>query len=263
MSALGAFRNSRFRPESDMSVSDGIRLATEAVSVSFEGLRALSDVTLSITKGEIIGLIGPNGAGKTTLVNCLTGFQKPTEGRVTFAGRDTTRWKTAMFRQAGVARTFQGGRLFREMTVQQNVEVTGVALGLSRRVAAHEAALLLDWMGIRHLGSQIAGTLPYTDERRVAIARGLIHAPDFLLLDEPAAGMSDHECEDLMALVRSIPKDHGCGVLLIEHNVAVVLGLCARIHVLDGGRTLAEGTPTEVRSNKAVISAYLGAEAEG
>lgn len=259
---LARFRNSLFHPESDVNISDGISLATEAVSVSFEGLRALSDVTLSIAKGEIIGLIGPNGAGKTTLVNCLTGFQKPSSGRVTLGARDTTNWKTARFRQAGIARTFQGGRLFRDMTVQQNVEVTAVALGLSRRAAAHEAALLLDWMGIGHLRGQLASTLPYTDERRVAIARGLIRSPDFLLLDEPAAGMSDHECEELMSLVRSIPRDHGCGVLLIEHNVAVVLGLCARIHVLDGGRTLAEGRPADVRANKSVISAYLGAEAE-
>lgn len=259
---LARFRNSLFHPESNVNISDGISLTTEGVSVSFEGLRALSDVTLSIAKGEIIGLIGPNGAGKTTLVNCLTGFQKPSSGRVTLGARDTTKWKTARFRQAGIARTFQGGRLFRDMTVQQNVEVTAVALGLSRRAAAHEAALLLDWMGIGHLRGQLASTLPYTDERRVAIARGLIRSPDFLLLDEPAAGMSDHECEELMSLVRSIPRDHGCGVLLIEHNVAVVLGLCARIHVLDGGRTLAEGTPADVRSNKSVISAYLGAEAE-
>jgi branched-chain amino acid transport system ATP-binding protein len=259
---LARFRNSLVHRETEVSVSDGITLSTEAVSVSFDGLHALSDVTLSIGKGEIIGLIGPNGAGKTTLVNCLSGFQKPSAGRVTLGTRDTAKWKAAKFRRAGIARTFQGGRLFRDMTVQQNVEVTAVALGLSRRAAAHEAALLLNWMGIGHLSGQLASTLPYTDERRVAIARGLVRSPDFLLLDEPAAGMSDHECEELMSLVRSIPKDHGCGILLIEHNVAVVLGLCARIHVLDGGRTLAEGTPADVRSNKSVISAYLGAEAE-
>lgn len=237
------------------------QLMTEAVSVSFDGLHAVSGVSLTLTRGEILGLIGPNGAGKTTLVNCLTGFQKPTEGRVILGGRDTTGWSAASFRRAGVARTFQGGRLFKDMTVLQNVEVTGLGLGLSRRVADRRAAELLGWMGIEALSGRLAGTLPYTDERRVAIARALIMAPDFLLLDEPAAGMSDHECEELMSLVRSIPEVHGCGVLLIEHNMAVVLGLCERVHVLDGGRTLAEGTPAQIRADKAVIAAYLGAEA--
>lgn len=235
-------------------------LCTEGVSVSFGGLQAISNVSLTLAKGEILGLIGPNGAGKTTLVNCLSGFQKPTTGRVTVDGRDTARWDATTFRRSGIARTFQGGRLFREMTVLENVEVTGVSLGLSRRAAVQEAAELLGWLGIGALALHRAGTLPYTDERRVAIARALVLAPDFLLLDEPAAGMSDHECEELMALVRAIPREHGCGILLIEHNMSVVLGLCAKVHVLDGGRTLAEGTPAQVRSERSVIDAYLGAE---
>jgi len=237
------------------------QLVTEAISVSFDGLHAISSVSLTLARGEILGLIGPNGAGKTTLVNCLTGFQKPSRGRVILDGRDTTGWSATAFRRAGVARTFQGGRLFKDMTVLQNVEVTGLGLGLSRRAAGRRASELLEWMGIEALSGLLAGTLPYTDERRVAIARALIMAPDFLLLDEPAAGMSDYECEELMALIRSIPQVHGCGVLMIEHNMAVVLGLCERIHVLDGGKTLCEGTPSQVRADKAVIDAYLGAEA--
>lgn len=236
-------------------------LATEGVSVNFDGLSAISGVSLTLTKGRILGLIGPNGAGKTTLVNCLTGFQKPTGGRVLLGGTDTTGWTASAFPRAGVARSFQGGRLFKAMSVFQNVEVSGLGLGLSRRKAGQRAAEMLDWMGISGLSGQMAGTLPYTDERRVAIARALVTKPDFLLLDEPAAGMSDHECDDLMTLVRSIPQVHGCGILLIEHNMAVVLGLCERVHVLDGGRTLAEGTPAEVRADKAVIDAYLGEEA--
>lgn len=244
-----------------MNATTHPRLETEAVSVTFDGLQAISGVSLTLGKGDILGLIGPNGAGKTTLVNCLSGFQRPTEGRVTLDGQDTTGWAAARFRHRGVARTFQGGRLFKDMTVLQNVEVTGLGMGLSRRAARSRAAEILDWVSIGGLADRQAGTLPYTDERRVAIARALVTGPDFLLLDEPAAGMSDHECDELMVLVRSIPQEHGCGVLLIEHNMSLVLGLCDRIHVLDGGRTLAEGSPAEVRADRAVIDAYLGAEA--
>jgi branched-chain amino acid transport system ATP-binding protein len=235
-------------------------LSAEALSVSFDGLRAISGVSLTFFKGEILGLIGPNGAGKTTLVNCLTGFQAPTEGKAKLGNEETARWSAADFRKAGVARTFQSGRLFREMSVLENVEVTGVALGLSRRVAQREAMELLDWMGIAKCAHQVAGTLPYTDERRVGIARALLRCPNFLLLDEPAAGMSDHECEELATLVRRIRAELECGVLLIEHNMAVVMEICDRVHVLDGGRTLAQGSPAEVRKDPAVISAYLGAE---
>ena len=237
-----------------------LSLSAEALSVSFDGLRALSGVSLTFIKGEILGLIGPNGAGKTTLVNCLTGFQTPTDGKAKLGNRETVRWSAADFRKAGVARTFQGGRLFRDMSVLENVEVTGVALGLSRRAAQQEAMELLDWIGIADRWHQAAGTLPYTDERRVGIARALLRRPDFLLLDEPAAGMSDHECEELAALVRRIRTELECGILLIEHNMAVVMEICDRVHVLDGGRTLAHGTPAKVRGDPAVISAYLGAE---
>ena len=237
-----------------------LSLSAEALSVSFDGLRAISDVSLAFSKGEILGLIGPNGAGKTTFVNCLTGFQTPTDGKARLGNKETTRWSATDFRKAGVARTFQSGRLFREMSVLENVEVTGVALGLSRRAAQREAMELLGWMGIGKCAHQVAGTLPYTDERRVGIARALLRSPDFLLLDEPAAGMSDHECAELAALVRKIRTELECGVLLIEHNMAVVMEICDRVHVLDGGRTLAQGSPTEVRKDPAVISAYLGAE---
>ena len=236
-------------------------LAADRVSVAFAGLKALSDVSLNIASGQVLGLIGPNGAGKTTLVNVLTGFQAPTGGAVRLDGAPLSDLKPHEMRRRGIARTFQGGRLFRDLPVIDNLEVTGLGLGLSRHAAIAEAEAMLDWIGIAPLAGRIAGTLPYTDERRVAIARALVTGPDFLLLDEPAAGMSDHECDELMVLVRSIPQEHGCGVLLIEHNMSLVLGLCDRIHVLDGGRTLAEGSPAEVRADRAVIDAYLGAEA--
>jgi branched-chain amino acid transport system ATP-binding protein len=172
----------------------------------------------------------------------------------------TAGWSPDRFRKQGVARTFQAGRLFKEMTVLENVEVTAVGLGLTRRKAAIEAMAMLDWVGLAGQAQRIAGTLPYTDERRVGIARALIQSPAFVLLDEPAAGMSDAECEDLVEWVATIPKRFDCGVLLIEHNMRVIMGVCDRIHVLDGGRSLAEGKPTEIQDNPAVMAAYLGME---
>ncbi len=235
-------------------------LTAQGVVVRFGGLAAISDVSLTVRRHEVFGLIGPNGAGKTTLVNCFTGFQRPTEGQV-LLGRDATSdWTPDQFRAAGVARTFQAGRLFRDMTVLENVEVTAVALGLSRRAAAERAMAMLEWIGLASQAQRIAGTLPYTDERRVGIARALILSPAFILLDEPAAGMSDAECEDLAEWIASIPRRFNCGVLLIEHNMRVIMGVSDHIHVLDGGRTLAAGTPAEIQANPAVIAAYLGME---
>jgi branched-chain amino acid transport system ATP-binding protein len=236
-------------------------LAADGIVVRFQGLTAISEVTLTVQRHEVFGLIGPNGAGKTTLVNCLTGFQRPTSGRVLLGDTDTTGWKPDRFRKQGVARTFQSGRLFREMTVAENVEVTAVGLGLSRGRAHRYATTMLDWIGLADKADIVAGALPYTDERRVGIARALVLSPAFILLDEPAAGMSDAECEDLMACIAAIPKQFTCGVLLIEHNMSVVMGVCDRIHVLDGGRTIAQGTPGEIQKNQQVIAAYLGNEA--
>lgn len=235
-------------------------LEAQAISVQFGGLAAVADVSFAISSGEIFGLIGPNGAGKTTLVNCLTGFQRPTGGRVLLDGRDTSGWAARQFRREGVSRTFQAGRLFKQMTVSENVEVAAVAAGMSRRHARHEVMGILDQLGITDLAEKIAGTLPYTDERRVGIARALVTKPAFVLFDEPAAGMSGLECDHIVEIIQRIPKDHGCGVLLVEHNMAVVMGVCDRIHVLNGGRTLAMGTPSEMQRNESVIEAYLGSE---
>ena len=239
---------------------NGQTLEARSVTVRFEGLTAVDSVDETLHQGEILGLIGPNGAGKTTLVNAMTGFQVPAAGEVLLGGKVISKLTPHWIRRHGVARTFQAGRLFRDMPVSENVEVAAVSLGLSRRKAHVQAMEILEWIGLADQAQDPAGVLPYTDERRVGIARALAMNPAFVLLDEPAAGMSDLECDDVMHLVRDIPERFGCGVLLIEHNMRVIMGVCERIHVLDSGRTIARGTPAEVQSNEAVIAAYLGHE---
>lgn len=237
-------------------------LAAEMISVSFDGLRALTDVTLDIPSGRITGLIGPNGAGKTTLVNVLTGFQPPTSGEIRLDGQAIAVRQPHLVRRQGIARTFQSGRLFADLSVLDNLEVTGIGLGLTRRRAAADAAALLDWIGIAPLADRLAGGLPYTDERRVAIGRALMMQPRYLLLDEPAAGMSAAEAEDLANLIRRIMAEIGCGVLLIEHNVALVLALCSQIYVLDSGQIIEAGPPAAIRASDRVRHAYMGTQAE-
>lgn len=235
-------------------------LALEKVGVAFGGFHALSDVSLSLGPGLVTGLIGPNGAGKTTCVNVLTGFQRPGTGRVLLAARDVSVLSAHRLRRAGVARSFQAGRLFGGLDVLDNLAVTGVGLGQSRHAAELEALELLDWIGIPDLQSRPAAGLPYTDERRVAIARALMGKPRFLLLDEPAAGMSEPEAEDLAALIRRIAAELGIGVLLIEHNVGLVLSVCAHVVVLDGGRVIEAGDRAAILASRAVREAYLGAD---
>ena len=238
------------------------RLSADRVTVAFAGLTALSEVDLEVTPGRITGLIGPNGAGKTTLVNVLTGFQAPTGGAVTLDGAALTGLRPHEIRRKGIARTFQGGRLFRDLAVIDNLEVTGVGLGQSRRAAIADAEKMLDWVGIAALADRIAGTLPYTDERRVAIGRALMGRPGFVLLDEPAAGMSVQEAAELSALIRRIAGEMGCGVLLIEHNVGLVLELCDHIVVLDSGAVIEVGAPAGIRASEKVRHAYMGTAAD-
>lgn len=238
------------------------QLHADKVSVAFAGLRALSEVDLTVAPGQIVGLIGPNGAGKTTLVNVLTGFQALTTGAVRLDGQPLSNLKPHELRRRGIARTFQGGRLFRDLPVIDNLEVTGVGLGLSRATAIAEATAMLDWVGIAPLANRIAGTLPYTDERRVAIGRALMGKPSFVLLDEPAAGMSTAEAQDLSTLIRRIAGEMGCGVLLIEHNVGLVLDLCHHIVVLDSGAVIETGDPTAIRASERVRHAYMGTAAD-
>ena len=237
-------------------------LSAAGVSVSFEGLKALSNVTLDVPREKVTGLIGPNGAGKTTLVNVLTGFQKPTDGMVSLDGESITGVLPHRVRQKGIARTFQSGRLFADLSVLDNLEVTGVGLGLSRRVAARKADEMLDWIGIAHLAERMAGGLPYTDERRVAIGRALMLEPGYVLLDEPAAGMSQEEAGELAKLIRRIIAEMKCGVLLIEHNIGLVLNICDHIHVLDSGEVIEVGPPAVIKASEKVRHAYMGTQVD-
>lgn len=237
-------------------------LSAKNVSVSFDGLKALSNVVLDIAPERVTGLIGPNGAGKTTLVNVLTGFQAPDQGEVLLDGESIGGRTTFGIRRLGVARTFQSGRLFSELSVIDNLEVTGVGLGLTRRDAAAKAEAMLDWIGIAPLADRTAGGLPYTDERRVAIGRALMMEPRYLLLDEPAAGMSAEEADDLIRLIRRIVAEIKCGVLLIEHNIGLVLNICDHIHVLDSGEIIEDGAPQQIKTSEKVRHAYMGTQAE-
>ncbi len=236
-------------------------LQIEAIGMNFSGLRALDDVSLSLKPGEILGLIGPNGSGKTTTVNIITGFLKPSSGRVLVDGKDVTGLPNHKIAKAGIRRTFQTIRLFKALTVFENVEVAGISAGLSRREAKQRATDILDRLKLSYLALQTADTLPYGEERRVEIARALIAKPKYLLLDEPAAGMNESETDALLKSLPSIVKDYGCGLLIIDHDMRLIMRLCQRLHVLNYGRTIAEGSPDEIRNHPEVIKAYLGSEA--
>jgi len=229
------------------------------VSRSFEGVQALLGVDLELAPNEVLGLIGPNGAGKTTLVNLLTGFDLPSAGRIELAGTDITRWPPYRRGRAGLARTFQHGRLFLDLSVRENVEVAALGGGASSREARRRADELLPLLGLERRSHELARVLPHGEGRRLGVARALALRPRFVLLDEPAAGLHEAEIPAFAAVVRSVSDDHGSGVLLIDHNVALIMEVCDRVHVLDRGATLAQGSPEQIRRNLDVASAYLGA----
>jgi branched-chain amino acid transport system ATP-binding protein len=236
-------------------------LRAAGVSRSFEGVRALRDVTLELHRHEVVGLIGPNGAGKTTLVNVLSGFDFPDEGAVELEGRDVTRWSPARRGRAGLARTFQHSRSFGSLSVRENVEVAALGSGARAAEARRRAAELLGLLGLADRAETPAAALPHGDERKLGVARALAIEPRFVLLDEPAAGLPEAEVPDFAAVVRAVRDDHEAGVLLIDHNMALVMEVCDRIEVLDQGRQLAAGTPAEIRANLDVTAAYLGESA--
>jgi len=251
-------------------------LRMEGVTKRFGGLAAVSGLDLHIDSGELAGLIGPNGAGKTTVFNLLTGVYVPTEGAITFDGRLINGLKPCRIAARGIARTFQNIRLFRELTALDNVKVAahlrsraGLAAAIFRtpgllandRALDQAARALLARLNLEHAAASRAGDLPYGLQRRLEIARALATEPRLLLLDEPAAGMNPQEKAELMHLIRAIRQDFHLTVLLIEHDMRVVMGICERIYVLDYGEIIAEGTPEQIRRDPRVIAAYLGDEA--
>jgi branched-chain amino acid transport system ATP-binding protein len=221
-------------------------------------VQALRGVSLTLARGEVVGLIGPNGAGKSTLVNVLSGFDRPDEGRVELAGQDVTRWSPHRRGRKGLARTFQHSHAFRGLSVRENVEVSALGVGAGPREATRRAGARLARLGRDRYAEAPASALAHGDERRLGVARALATEPSFVLLDEPAAGLPEAEVPDFAALVRTIADEHGAGVLLIDHNMALIMETCERIQVLDQGQVLAEGAPAEIRANLDVAAAYLG-----
>ncbi|HEY8585031.1 MAG TPA: ABC transporter ATP-binding protein [Capillimicrobium sp.] len=234
--------------------------ALEAISVSraFAGVQALDDVTLRVRRHEVVGLIGPNGAGKTTLVNLLTGFDRPSSGQITLEGDDITGWSPVRRARHGLARTFQHGHLFDGLTVRENVAVGAMGCGASPRSARARADELLEAVGLGAQADRDARLLPHGEQRKLGVARAVASEPRYVLMDEPAAGLVEAEVPSLVELVRSVAVDHNAGVVLIDHNMALVMEVSDRIVVLDQGRVLAEGTAEEIRQNVDVASAYLG-----
>lgn len=235
-----------------------MHLLAQSVTVRFGGLVAIDNVTIQLERGEILGLIGPNGAGKTTLVNVLSGFQRPLVGGISIGDRDCTRLPRHGFPRAGIVRTFQAVRLFRGLSVSENVEIGYVAQGLGRAEARRRALHILGELQLADKAHRAAAGLSYGEERRVGLARALAVNPRFLLLDEPAAGLAAAEADELRKLIVDIRGRYDCGVLVIEHNMALVMNLCQRIHVLDSGRTIAVGSPEQIRVDSNVRRAYLG-----
>ncbi|WP_256990958.1 ABC transporter ATP-binding protein [Rhodococcus sp. 06-235-1A] len=234
-------------------------LAVRDVSVTFSGLKALSGVDFEVAPGELLGLIGPNGAGKTTLVNVISGFQRPTTGSVHLGGIDATTMSATQRAHNGLARTFQGVRLFDHLTVEENIEVAALSRAGRKKARAH-AAEALAVLGLADRAHTTAGSLPYGDQRRLAIARCLAMEPQLILMDEPAAGLNEHETIELGDAIDSIRRTHNPAIVLIEHDVALVMRLSDRILVLAQGAPLALGTPAQIRDNPEVIAAYLGVD---
>ena len=255
-------------------MSDAL-LKAENVSEVFGGLKAVSDFNFYINPGELVGLIGPNGAGKTTAFNLFTGVYQPTTGQITFAGDSIVGLKPYQITQRGIARTFQNIRLFSELSVLDNVKIafhSHVKYGMLEAVlrmgryfseeerVEEESRRLLRIFHLDGQENEKAKNLPYGAQRRLEIARALATKPKLLLLDEPAAGMNPQETKELMDMIRWIRKEFGLTILLIEHDMSLVMGICERIYVLEYGSTIAEGTPEEIKKNPEVIRAYLGGE---
>lgn len=245
----------------DRDSSPSGALIVRGLTKDFAGLRAVEDVSFTVEPGEILGLIGPNGSGKTTTINVITGLLNITAGSVHLGSLDMTGWSPHKIARAGLARTFQIVRLFDDFTVRENVEVAVVASGRAKgNEVGLRATRALRQLGILHLANTPARVLPQGEERLVEIARAIATEPSFLLLDEPGAGLNDAEIETFLPTLQRLRNDIGCGILIVDHDMRLIMNLCDRIHVLNYGKTIVEGTPEAVQVDPAVIEAYLGVE---
>jgi branched-chain amino acid transport system ATP-binding protein len=235
-------------------------LAVEGLSKDFAGLRALDGVDLVLHRGEILGLIGPNGSGKTTLVNVITGVLPASAGRVVVDGTVISGLPPHRIARAGVARTFQSVRLFRTLTVRENVELAAISAGRSRKEARELTDALLARFSIGELGGVLSGAMAYGQERVVEIVRALATGCSYLLLDEPAAGLNEEESDALLGQLAQLPGEFDCGLLIIDHDMNLIMRLCHRLHVLNQGKTIATGDAEAIRRDPVVIEAYLGSQ---